>query len=163
MVLTMFASELGLIVLFTQRMTWEFGVYMFVYVRYNSTAENYLAGGWWLSAAWKEPPFFVSCLLPIIWVCTAFEMAGSGKCMYVCVLACLLDVIMCARPAGESMGAKAVFSHCSGTSSLLMQLFGYAFFSWMVLYPLFIPNHCFPPIFFFPFSLFHWILSLLCL
>lgn len=63
-------------------------------------------------------PFF-SCLLPIIRVCTASKMAGGSGvcvCVYPRTLACSLYVIMCARTVGASMGAKAVCTHCSGTS-----------------------------------------------
>lgn len=56
-VLTVFAMPPGLIALFTHRVIGEFGVCkcvcvsLCVCVRYNSTAENYLAGCWRLSAA----------------------------------------------------------------------------------------------------------------
>lgn len=71
-------------------------VYMCVCVRYNSTAVNYLAGGWWLKA-WKEPPlsFLASypslgCALRLKWqvevvcVCVPAHTCTLALCNNVC-------------------------------------------------------------------------------
>lgn len=94
-------------------------VCIYVCVRYNSTAVNYLAGGWWLKA-WKEPPLSFLASYPSLGCALRLKWQVEVVCVCVCVyprtLACSLYVIMCARTVGASMGAKAVCTHCSGTS-----------------------------------------------
>ena len=111
-----------------------------VCVKYNSTAENYLAGGWRLSAAWKEPPFSslasypsLGCALRLKW-----QVEVITVCVCECVVACLLYVIMCAR----SVGAKAVCTHCSGIS-LPLDAPLWLHFLFMNAHILKPPNSCF--------------------